>query len=72
LLAGMSLVDRRGDPDARRARAVVKAALAEGLIVLSGGVGGNVVSLSPSLLITETERRLGVRRLTRAMESSGV
>jgi 4-aminobutyrate aminotransferase-like enzyme len=71
LLAGVSLVNRRGHPDARRARAVVRAALAEGLIVLAGGAEGNVVSLSPSLLITETERRLGVRRLARAMEAAG-
>ncbi len=42
-------------PDSAAAQRVVRGSLKRGLIILSGGEGGNVLSLSPPLVITRRE-----------------
>lgn len=54
-LWAMDIVTESGDPDAARCNALVSAALAKGLILLSAGTAGNVVSIAPPLIITDDE-----------------
>jgi alanine-glyoxylate transaminase / (R)-3-amino-2-methylpropionate-pyruvate transaminase len=53
-------------PDATRARAVLEAAKAEGLLIGLGGTNGQVIRMGPSLLITEGETAEAMERLARA------
>ncbi len=56
-------------PDPVRARALLEAALREGLLIGLGGLKGHVIRLGSSLLVTEEEVREAVVRLSRACES---
>ena len=51
---GIELVDGRGDPDGELATRVVVEALRRGWIVLAEGPEGNVISLTPPLIIAES------------------
>jgi 4-aminobutyrate aminotransferase-like enzyme len=55
LMQGLEVVDGAGRPDAARVGQLVEAALARGLIVLSGGVEQNVLSFTPPFVVTEEE-----------------
>ena len=55
LMRGLEVVDAQGQPDPARAGQVVEAMLARGIILLSGGVGQNVLSFTPPFVITEEE-----------------
>jgi 4-aminobutyrate aminotransferase-like enzyme len=56
--------------DAARATAVVTAALKRGLILLQSGVAGNVISLSPPLVIGDRQLDRLVETLERAIEET--
>ncbi len=61
LMIGIELVDPvTGEPDAARAGRVVTGALRRGVLVLSGGVSGNVMSISPPLAIERELLRHGL------------
>lgn len=75
LLAGVELQDAAGapyDPNVRRAEAVARQALAEGLVIWPNtghvdGVRGDLVMLAPPFTISEEEIDELVARLTRAI-----
>ena len=54
-MQGIEILTAQGAPDAARAGALVEAALSRGLIMLSGGVNQNVISLTPPFVIAEDE-----------------
>jgi 4-aminobutyrate aminotransferase-like enzyme len=56
------------EPSPAKAKAVMEATKAEGLLLGVGGLYGNVVRAGPSLLITETEMAEALERLERACE----
>ena len=68
LMQALELVEDRGTraPSPRRAKALLEAAKAEGLLIGIGGLHGHVMRLGPSLLITDAEIEEGLDRLTRA------
>jgi 4-aminobutyrate aminotransferase-like enzyme len=55
LMRGIEILDASGQPDPARAGQIVEAMLARGIIVLSGGVGQNVLSFTPPFVISEEE-----------------
>jgi 4-aminobutyrate aminotransferase-like enzyme len=55
LMRGIEVVDANGNADAARAGRLVEAMLARGIILLSGGIGQNVLSFTPPFVITEAE-----------------
>jgi len=68
LMIGIELVDpTTGEPDTARAGRVVISALQRGVLVLSGGVSGNVLSLSPPLAITRDLLQHGLTIVKKAM-----
>jgi 4-aminobutyrate aminotransferase-like enzyme len=68
LMQGLELVDdpTSREPSPRRGRALLEAARAEGLLVGSGGLHGQVIRIGPSLLVTDPEVEELVERLGRA------
>lgn len=56
-------------PDGATARALQAAAREQGLLLGLGGLGGNVIRIGPSMLITETELAEALARLSRACEA---
>lgn len=68
LMQAMELVDDRSTktPGARRAKILLEATKAEGVLVGLGGLYANVLRIGPSLLITEDEIAEGLARLERA------
>ncbi|MBI2190535.1 MAG: aspartate aminotransferase family protein [Planctomycetes bacterium] len=73
LLIGIELVrDRaRREPDPQAAWRVVAAALRRGLILLSGGPGRNVLSLTPPITITERQLEFAARTLDECLALIG-
>jgi 4-aminobutyrate aminotransferase-like enzyme len=55
LMRGIEILDANGRPDPARAGQIVEAMLARGIIILSGGVGQNVLSFTPPFVIGEEE-----------------
>ena len=57
LMQGLELVEDRAtrEPSAARGSALLEAARAEGLLLGSGGLHGQVIRIGPSLLITDAE-----------------
>lgn len=55
LMIGVELTDTRGEPDAALAGAIVQRALRDGLLLLGGGMHGNVLSLTPPFAIGDDE-----------------
>jgi len=55
LMQGLEIKDDLNQPDAARAGQLVEAMLAQGIILLSGGVHQNVLSFTPPFVITEPE-----------------
>jgi len=56
-------------PDPARARAVLRSLLGSGILAIPGGLGGNVVSLYPSLVIPREQLDAALRRLESAVEA---
>jgi 4-aminobutyrate aminotransferase-like enzyme len=71
MLAALAFARAGGAPDPATARAVMAAAQAEGLLVLTSGSAGQAVSLTPPLTLTEAQLDDGLRRLDRALEAVG-
>jgi 4-aminobutyrate aminotransferase-like enzyme len=68
LMQALELVEDRESktPDPRRARALLEAARAEGVLIGIGGLHGHIIRMGPSLLIEEDEIADGLDRLERA------
>lgn len=68
LMQAMELVEDPATKEASpaKAKALMEATRAEGLLLGLGGLYGNVVRIGPSLLITETEMAEALERLERA------
>jgi 4-aminobutyrate aminotransferase-like enzyme len=63
LLAGIEVVNPQGRPDGQAAGRLIEAALASGLILLGGGIAGNVLSFTPPFGMTEEEIHWAVERI---------
>jgi 4-aminobutyrate aminotransferase-like enzyme len=63
LMRGLELLDDTGAPDPVRAGRMVEAMLARGVILLSGGVGQNVLSFTPPFVIKEEEIDFALEQL---------
>ncbi len=72
LMQAMEIVEdpETKTPDAQRAKAVLEAAKAEGLLVGLAGLFGNVVRIAPSMLITQDETAEVVERLGKACQAA--
>ncbi|MEZ4417694.1 MAG: aspartate aminotransferase family protein [Gemmatimonadota bacterium] len=73
LMQAMDLVQDRDTKaaDTTRAKALLEAAKAEGLLIGLGGHWGQVIRIGPSLLVSEDEMAEGIRRLERACARVG-
>ena len=67
LMVGVELRHADGSPATAEALHVIKALLQRGFILLPEGEHGNVISLTPSLTITEAQLRTTVRELQKAL-----
>ena len=65
-MRGLEVLDAHGQPDAARAGQIVEAMLARGIILLSGGVGQNVLSFTPPFVISEEEIDFALDQLAEA------
>ena len=63
LMAGIDVVDKKGNPDPARAGAIVEGMLAEGVILLSDGPSRNTVAFTPPFVVEEEAVRWAVGRL---------
>lgn len=63
LMRGIEVLQEEGQPDASGAGQIVEAMLARGIILLSGGVEQNVLSLTPPFVITEEEIDFALEQL---------
>lgn len=72
LMIGLELVRDRGslEPDPSLARRVVVECLRKGLIILSGGLHGHVISLTPPLIITKKELEKATAILTEVLRGT--
>jgi 4-aminobutyrate aminotransferase-like enzyme len=66
LMRGLEVIDAHRQPDAARAGALVEEMLARGVILLSGGVAQNVLSLTPPFVITPDEVDFALAQLSEA------
>ena len=68
LMFGIELVDDNGDPDGDLARRVVVESLRRGWVLIAEGPEGNVISLTPPLIITDALLEAAVEMLATAIE----
>lgn len=68
LMIATEFVDASGQPDPATAKAILKAAEHEGLLLLGCGAYGNVIRWIPPLVVTETELQDGVDMFKRALK----
>ncbi len=68
LMQGMEIVDQAGRADGERAGHLVKAAEAEGLLLLRCGTHGQVIRWLPPLVADAEEIEEGIARFRRALE----
>jgi 4-aminobutyrate aminotransferase-like enzyme len=67
MMIGIAVLDGAGAADAARAKAVVDAAIARGLLLLAPiGLDGNVVRVSPPLILTREQAAEGIGVLAEA------
>jgi 4-aminobutyrate aminotransferase-like enzyme len=66
LMRGLEVLDANGRPDAARAGRIIEAMLARGIILLSGGVGQNVLSFTPPFVISPEEIDFALTQLAEA------
>jgi len=73
LLAAVEFVEggasRRPAPD--RARAVLRSLLGSGVLAIPGGLGGNAISLLPSLVISREQIDEALSRFAKALDQAG-
>ena len=71
LMQALELVEDRETKEANpaKAKALMEATKAEGLLVGTGGFHGHVIRLGPSMLVTESEVADALDRLGRACRS---
>jgi alanine-glyoxylate transaminase / (R)-3-amino-2-methylpropionate-pyruvate transaminase len=69
LMQALELVENRESkkPDAARTSALLEEAKVEGLLIGKGGLYGNVLRISPPMLVSESEIDEGLDKLGRAM-----
>jgi 4-aminobutyrate aminotransferase-like enzyme len=67
LLWGLECVAHDGSPDGDLAKRVMCEALRRGVLVLTCAAGGNVLTISPPLVITEEQLEFGVATLAEAL-----
>lgn len=69
LMQAIELVEDRASkkPDAVRTSALLEEAKVEGLLIGKGGLYGNVLRISPPMLVSEGEIDEGLDKLGRAM-----
>ena len=71
LFVGLELVkDARGGPDAALAKKIVGEALREGVLIATTGAYGNVIRITPPLVISSEEIDRAVEGLTMVVERS--
>jgi 4-aminobutyrate aminotransferase-like enzyme len=63
LLIGIELVDKQGSPASSEAARIVNRSLGDGLLLLSGGPNGNVLSLTPPFCVEPGEIDFVCQRL---------
>ena len=69
LMIGIEIFDGNGQPDRVRAAAIVDAAVARGLLLISPiGVAKNVVRISPPLVLTSEQAAEGIALLAAALD----
>lgn len=71
LMLGMEIVDQQKAPNGEHAGALLKAAEAEGLLLLRCGIQGQVVRWLPALTVTDNEIDDAVRAFERALTATG-
>lgn len=64
-LYGMEVMDANGNPDPARSGRLIETLLAEGILILSGGVHRNVLSFAPPFVITREEIDFALQKLER-------
>ncbi len=69
LMAGLEIVDRRGEPDAKLVGAIIRHALRDGLILLADSPSGNVLAFSPPFEISDEEIGFVASRLQEYLTS---
>ena len=67
LMQGLEVLDKSGQPNPSLAGQIVEATLARGLILLSGGEEGNVLSFTPPFTITPAEIDFAVQEIATCM-----
>jgi len=72
LMQAIEFVTEAGEPNAALASAVQQAAIAENLLLLTCGSGGNVVRVIPALNVDAAEIATGVERLGAALHAAQV
>jgi len=72
LMQAIEFVTEAGEPNAALANAVQQAAIAENLLLLTCGSGGNVVRVIPALNVDAAEIATGVERLGAALHAAQV
>ena len=68
LMVATEFVDGSGSPDPATAKAVLKGAEGEGLLLLGCGAYGNIIRWIPPLIVTEAEIAEGVDMFRRALK----
>ena len=71
LMLGMEIVDQQKAPNGEHAGALLKAAEAEGLLLLRCGIHGQVVRWLPALTVTDNEIDDAVQAFERALTATG-
>jgi alanine-glyoxylate transaminase / (R)-3-amino-2-methylpropionate-pyruvate transaminase len=73
LMQALELVEDRKtkEPSAHKTAALMEAAKREGLLLGKGGRWGNVLRISPPMLISESDLREGITKLERALATVG-
>jgi 4-aminobutyrate aminotransferase len=70
LMVGIEFVDANGNPDGATAAKVHAAAAAQGLLLLTCGVSGNVVRMIPPLVVTSEQVDEGLALWTKALNDA--
>ncbi len=63
LMLAIEFVRPDGSPDAARVKAVIRTALEKGLILIGGGLHGNVLRIAPPLILNKAQAKEGLELL---------
>ncbi|MBJ6987774.1 4-aminobutyrate--2-oxoglutarate transaminase [Devosia sp. MC521] len=69
-MVAFDIVDASGAPDAARTKAVIQAAIDDGLVLLSCGIHGNTIRILNPLTISDALLSEGLEKLTSALAKS--